>query len=213
MGRRAIMYSQSLEEKVILEYFKDASTGTFIDIGANEGQTFSNTRALALRGFFGVLVEPSPSAFKKLKTLYDGHKGIYLYQVAINDHNGKAILQESGPLCSSSDIGLVSTFHNEEMDRFKRTVSYTPVEVKTFRWKTFLNRLTIKEFSFVSIDAEGSDLTILQQMDLGALKTQCVCIEHNSKPELKKQYLEVTSKFGLDKIIYESGENIIIVRS
>src|SRR5687767_5636594 len=125
------MYSQNLEEQYILEHFKDRTKGTFCSIGENDGVTFSNVRALALKGWSGVMVEPSPKAFERLKTLYNGQKGFYVYPFALSDRNGTAILQESGALCSTADVGLVSTFHQEEMDRFKRTVKYQPVEVKT----------------------------------------------------------------------------------
>lgn len=202
-------YSQSDEEKHILNYFGDY-VGTFLDLGCNDCLTFSNTRALALRKWRGVFVDASPKAMERCKTLYNGYKGYYFYEVAISTHNGKAIFNESGALCSPADVGLVSTFHQSEMDRFKRTVAYTHTEVKTFRWKTFYNRLKINKFDFVSIDCEGSDLEILEQMDL--TDTKLLCVEHNGKPELRKQFLEYTGKFGMDKVIYESGENILVCR-
>ena len=200
------MHSQNLEEQYILEYFGD-QVGTFISFGENDGVTFSNVRALALRGWKGVMVEPSPKAYAKLKELYNGHKGFYIYPYAISNHNGKCILQESGPLCSASDIGLVSTFHTEEMARFKTTVRYEPVEVKTFKWKTFLNRLTIKEFDFISLDVEGSELYILPDMDLS--KVKCICIEWNGKQDLKTAYEKYLEGF---RLIYTSGENLIYGR-
>lgn len=200
------MYSQNQEEKIILDYF-GSETGTFIDIGANDGVTFSNTRALAERGWRGVLVEPSPQAFAKLKDLYNGHKGFYTYPYAISDHNGKAMLQESGPLCSAADIGLVSTFHAEEKARFSKSVRYSPIEVKTFRWKTFLNRLSVKEFDFVSMDCEGDELNILPQMDLSA--TRMICIEWNGKHDLKTEYEKYLDGFNL---VYTSAENLIYAR-
>jgi FkbM family methyltransferase len=199
-------YSQNAEQETILNYFGDF-TGTFIDLGANDGQTFSNTRALAERGWKGVLVEPSPKAFEKLKTLYNGHKGFYLYPFAIAGHNGKAMLQESGPLCVPSDVGLVSTFHASEKARFDKTVRYDPVEVKTFKWKTFLNRLRVKEFDMISMDVEGSEMDILPDMDLS--KTRLICIEWNSKPEFKTWYEAHLSGF---KLIYTSPENLIYAR-
>lgn len=199
-------YSQNKEEEVILKYF-EGKTGTFLSVGENDGITFSNVRALAERNWRGIMVEPSPKAFDKLKALYEGHKGFYIYPFAIGSHNGKAMLQESGPLCSANDIGLVSTFHNSEMDRFKRTVSYTPIEVKIYKWKTFLNRLTIKEFDFISIDVEGNELDILPDMDLS--KASCVCLEWNSKQELKTEYEKYLEGF---KLIYTSGENLIYAR-
>jgi FkbM family methyltransferase len=203
------MYSQNREEEVILNYFGE-QTGAFLDLGCNDCKTFSNTRALAERGWKGVLVDPSPKAIERCKQLYNGHKGFYIYPFAISAHNGKAMLQESGALCTTQDIGLVSTFHASEMERFKRSVSYEPVEVKTFKWKTFLNRLKIKQFDMISMDIENDEMNVLPDMDLS--KTNLLCIEWNSRQELKTNYLAHTSKFGLDKIIYESGENLIIVR-
>ena len=203
------MYSQNKEEEHILNYFGDY-VGTFLDLGCNDCITFSNTRALAERKWTGVLVDPSPKAMERCKQLYKGHKGFYMYQYAISSHNGKAMLQESGPLINSRDVALVSTFHSSEMNRFKTTVSYTPIEVKTFKWKTFLNRLKIKEFDMISLDVENDEMSILPDMDLS--KTKLVCIEHNGSAEKKQAYLNCTTKYGLDKIIYESGENLIIVR-
>lgn len=201
-----MQFSQNHEESIILDYFKDF-TGTFIDIGANDGETFSNTRALALLGWKGVLVEPSPKAYERLKTLYHGHKGIYTYPFALTAHNGKAMLQESGPQASPSDVGLVSTFHAHEKARFQRVVEYTPVEVKTFTWKTFLNRLRVKSFDMVSMDCEGSELDILPEMDLSTV--QLICIEWNGKGELKTAYEKYLDGF---RLIYTSAENLIYAR-
>lgn len=203
------MHSQNLEETYILNYFGD-HVGTFLDIGCNDCLTFSNTRALSLKGWKGVFIDPSPKAMERCKNLYNGHKGYYFYPVAISAHNGKAILQESGPLCSSQDVGLVSTFHQAEVDRFKRTVKYEPIEVKTFKWKTFYNRLRIKEFDCVSIDCEGEDLIILRQLNLTTVKL--LVIEWNSVENVKKDILDYTSKFGMDNVIYTSGENLVICK-
>lgn len=200
------MYSQSNEETYILNYFGD-HIGTFLDIGCNDCLTFSNTRALSLKGWKGVFVDPSPKAMERCKTLYNGYKGYYFYPVAISAHNGKAILQESGPLCSAADVGLVSTFHASEMERFKRTVNYEPIEVTTYKWKTFYNRLRIKEFDFINIDVESDELNILPDMDLS--KVKAVCIEWNSKPELKVEYDKYLDGF---KVIYTSGENLLYAR-
>jgi FkbM family methyltransferase len=199
-------FTQNDEESHILNYFGD-HVGTFLSLGENDGETFSNVRALALKGWKGVMVEPSPKAFEKLKALYDGNPGFYIYPFAIASHNGKAMLNESGPLINSRDVALVSTFHESEMSRFKTSVTYTPVEVKTFRWKTFLNRIPIKKFDFVSCDCEGQDLDILSQMDLK--DTRCICLEWNGKEDLKKEFERHLSGFNL---IYTSGENVLYAR-
>lgn len=200
-------YSQNAEDFIVTEYFASKSNGTFLDIGANDGKTLSNTRAMAERGWKGVLIEPSPKAYQRLESLYKGFKGIYTYEAAISSHNGNAILHESGELLKSNDIGLVSTFHQNEIDRFKSVLKYEPVTVKCYKWKTFLNRLTIKQFDLISIDVEGDELNILPDMDL--TQTSMVVIEWNSKPELKVEYEKYLAGF---RLIYTSAENLIYAR-
>lgn len=208
------MHSQNSEEKFILEYFGDF-VGTFLDLGSNDGITFSNTRALALRKWRGIFVDASPKAMERCKTLYNGHKGYYFYTVAIAEHNGKGVLQESGPLCSPTDMGLVSSMSLDEVKRWSthnvpgqgRGVKFDPIEVKTFRWKTFYNRLKIKKFDFVSIDCESQDLQILSQMDLTDVK--CICLEWNGKQDLKLEFEKYLNGF---RVIYTSGENLLFAR-
>lgn len=200
------MFSQNEEEKYILQYF-EGQTGTFIDIGANDGVTLSNTRALSDLGWKGILVEPSPKAFERLKANYEGRTGFYFYPFAIGKHNGNDVLQESGTLLNAGDLGLVSTFEHSEMQRFKSVCTYEPVTVKTFKWKTFLNRVKYKTFDFISLDIEGQEMHVLPEMDLS--KTRLVCIEWNSKPELKTEYDKYMEGFN---VIYTSGENLIYAR-
>lgn len=200
------VYSQNNEEQFILEFFK-GKLGTFLDIGANDGVTLSNTRAIALLGWKGVLVEPSPGAFLRLKDNYREMKGFYLYPFALSNTNMKKTFFESGPLINEVDISLVGTFFEEEKRRFPK-VKYSPVEVQCFRWKTFVNRLSITEFDFVSIDIEGGELVLMPQMDFSC--TALICVEWNSIEEKKKLFLDILSKYDLKKIIYTSAENLII---
>lgn len=201
-------YSQNNEQEAILKYFGDFK-GTFCDLGANDGQTLSNTRALAELGWCGILVDPSPAAFAKLENLYAKEKKgcFYLYNFAIGNFNGPGVLHDSGSLLKKGDSGLVSTLVPEEKKRFQHVLPYTEIDVKVFRWKTFLNRCKIKKFDFISIDCEGLDGDILEQIDIS--ETMCICIEWNGKPELKERFSNYLKDF---KIIYTSGENLIYAR-
>lgn len=200
------MYSQNREEEIILDYFK-GFVGTFVDIGSNDGITFSNVRALAERNWRGIFVEPDPEAFSRLEKLYLEYKGLYTYNYAICDRNGKKVLQKSDSLLKNGDTGLVSTFNASEMERFKSVVKYTPIEVQCYKWRTAINRWSFQEFDCVSMDCEGSELDILPDMDL--TKTKLLCIEHNGKQELKTAYEKYLEGF---RLIYTSAENLIYVR-
>ena len=76
------MLKQS-EEECILEHFKDKYMGEFLDIGAHDGVTASVTHALALKGWGGVCVEPSPGPFVELMKLYRNRRDIRLVNAAV----------------------------------------------------------------------------------------------------------------------------------
>ena len=61
------MYTQNNEEELVRAYFSDKDTKTMclLDIGANDGETFSNSRQLILDGWNAVLVE---QALKRLQS-------------------------------------------------------------------------------------------------------------------------------------------------
>jgi len=198
------MHSQNNEEQIIKDYF-GGFVGTFLDVGANDGITLSNTRALAEVGWCGVLVEPSPKAFARLKENCKDYGCLYPYPFALGVTNGTVTLHESASLINPTDVALVSTIKEQEMDRFRSITSYSPVEVKVFRWKTFLNRLKYKTFDFISIDCEGMDLEVLRQIDLS--NTRMVCVEWNGVN--KQAFVDVCKDF---KLVHENGENLIFTR-
>ena len=72
------MYSQNNEEQVILNYFSNQNQGIFLDIGANDGITLSNVRALAEKGWKGALIEPSKISYNKAKENYKNFRKIEL---------------------------------------------------------------------------------------------------------------------------------------
>src|SRR6188768_2156012 len=78
------MYSQSNEEQFRLDHFNGKTDGCFMDVGAYQGTTFSNTRALAELGWSGVCIEPSPPAFWGLMQNYKGNTVVKLVNAAIS---------------------------------------------------------------------------------------------------------------------------------
>ncbi|HET6224664.1 MAG TPA: FkbM family methyltransferase [Bacteroidia bacterium] len=200
------MYSQNQEEEHILNYFKDYK-GTLLDIGANDGKTFSNSLRLIELGWKAYLVEPSPKAFEKLSKLHANNKSVECVPVAIGEGNSKAILAESGwHLNHKSDVALLSTLIPEEKKRWDK-VAFEDKEVEVVDYKTFTELVDCKCFDFISIDAEGMDWQILSQIDLS--DTKMLCIETNSVETEK--YINYCIGFGM-RLIYKNAENIIMAK-
>ncbi len=55
-------YTQNNEEQIFIDYFKNQNPSELcvLDIGANDGKTFSNSLRLIELGWSAILIEPSP---------------------------------------------------------------------------------------------------------------------------------------------------------
>ena len=69
--------AQSGEDKVALNYF-GSFRGRFLDLGAYDGVSCSNTYGLSQVGWTGTLVEGGIAAFRDLTANYGGHEKLQL---------------------------------------------------------------------------------------------------------------------------------------
>jgi FkbM family methyltransferase len=197
-------YSQNNEQDIILQYFGNRK-GFFLDIGANDGQTLSNTYALQLQEWKGVLIEPSEEAFNRIKVRY----GVQKFNVAIGTEDGHCTFHEMGNHLNAGDVSLLSTIKKTELKRWPG-VEFKERMTEVWTYKTLLKHSPLKFFDFISIDAEGVDYEILEQIDLKY--TDMVCIEHNSNSDLFQLIKTYCNNAGLYKCLLNNLENVIWAR-
>lgn len=203
-------YAQNKEDLFVLNYFGDYK-GILLSIGENDGLTFSNARLLIENGWKAHLIEPG-SIYDDLSLLYhDGmDEKVSTYKLAIGDVDDKVVFFDSGAhVLNGNDKGLVSTTVSQEMKRWP-LVEFQKglVWMKTF--KTFLNQFDIEpKFDFISIDCEGADISILQQIDLESVGCRCLIVEWNSDQELAQKFTEYCTGF---KVAHVNAENLIFVK-
>lgn len=203
------MYSQNEEEKYITAFF-DGFTGELCSIGENDGLTFSNARRLIELGWAADLIEPSQVCYDKLLILYEDEMNVSVDKVAIGTETGRMTFHESGFLIGNGDKSLVSTLVEKEKDRWGPGMYWDKYEVPVYTWADWQRMHGECDYDFITIDAEGLDLAILLQIDL--TYTKLLCIEHNSIPETRAEMIEYCAQFGMTKILYENGENLLICR-
>ena len=192
-------YSQDGEQTIILAHC--GKPGVFLDIGANDGVTFSNTRALVELGWRGVHVEPGVSVFTKLK---QNLPNCCAYQVAVSDQDGKAQFYES----DANSSHMVSSLVDSEKERWS-CYTFTTVQVETVTVASLLKRAELSCVDFLSIDAEGSDLLIFRQFDLSGLGVRLVCVEHNGKS--LTDFDAHASEHGFSRI-FNNAANVIYLK-
>lgn len=154
-------YSQNNEEQIILDYFGDF-VGTFCDIGANDGETFSNTARLIELGWGGDMIEPHPGAYEACRLRYLANPSIDVHNVAIGSQNEPVLFH------SASD-SMLSTAVESHKAHWP-TTDFTQIEVDQVTWLEFAHNT----YDFVSIDAEAMDWEILKQIDLSNVKMLCI---------------------------------------
>lgn len=205
-------YSQGKEEEVILKYFSGRK-GVFLDCGANDGITLSNTHALALNGWWGICVEPSKEAFEKMRELYKDRPLIELFNVAVTNEPGKFKMWHSGSHLGTGDVSLLSTLEKDELKRWKGSKEiFEEVIVDGMTVAQILSQSPFKSVQMVSIDCEGKDLDVLNQLNISELGVELFVIEHNGSDYVREAAFQKGVEAGLKNILLINAENIIIAK-
>ncbi len=153
-------YSQNLEQDYILNYFANHAPGHLLDIGANDGQTLSNSRALIeYKDWSGLLVEPSPTAFKKLNSLYKDNDLVECLNVAIANEKGRIEFYDMESHLGKGDTSLLSTAVVSELPKWAATTEFKKIKVKAVTYAEIIDT-----YDFITIDCEGLDLDVLRQI-------------------------------------------------
>jgi FkbM family methyltransferase len=191
--------SQNGETEVVRRYFKN-KIGLYLDIGANDGITLSNTYGLYQDGWYGVNMEPSKAAYDKLCIAQPEAVNI---NAAIGTLRGKATLFESGTHLGLGDTSLVSTLIPEEMNRWKKE-KFSPVQVDVMT----IDLLCPKgeAFDLLSLDVEGMELQVLPSI-MEHLIIGMAIVEWNGKH--RSEFDAIMKGY---KLYYSNGENLIYVR-
>jgi FkbM family methyltransferase len=199
-------YSQSQEDLFVLNYFGDYK-GTLLDIGANDGNTFSNSKLLIENEWEASLYEPGKT-YNQLYNLHKNNGKVRCYNVGIGSDEVTIVdFWESGAhIQNGTDRGLVSTTNFEETKRWPN-VKFVKKSIELVPFDWVIN--DGEKFDFISIDAEGYDWNILQQIDLDAVGCKVLCIEWNSDQELMKKFVKYCKGYRPEVI---NGENIIFCK-
>jgi len=180
-------FSQNGEQQIILDYFsKHPEANRYcVDAGAFDGEHGSNSRALLLSGWGGVLIEPDPRTFSRANNLYLDRNDIVCVRRALSTKRGLTRMMFSeGPPGTPEDIqwqyaqvnSLKKSFtsHYETVHNYKYR--------KAFVFITTLERVLKKvdapvDIGFMSIDCEAMDLDIVKTMNFSRYRPQLLCVE------------------------------------
>lgn len=199
------IYSQKLEEVYILRACAQLgrypeSGGRYLDVGAWNAFSMSNTRALFDLGWSGVMVEPSPLPFASLTKEYGSVPRVELINAAV-------VLDDIAEVEMHVSEDAISTTEEANYEKWK--------DVARFDAKITVPAITLErifekygDFDFVNIDTEGTSTDLLHRMlSLGA-RPKAICVEHDGRTT---EILAAVTELGY-ACTYANGENLVLVR-
>lgn len=194
------LYKSQCLQDVFLDrwVFAGRKSGVFIDVGAHDGLTFSNSCFFEQgRGWSGVCIEPHPAAFKQLAA----NRRCAALNCCVAANTGSVSFRKISGY-SEMLSGIVDTYHPEHRERIERELKQFggSSELITVEART-INELAaehgLSDITYLSIDTEGSELVILQSMDFKHLFVHAITVECNFD-EIKTQMVSLMAGNGFD---------------
>lgn len=185
-------YSQIRQDeflnKVVFDHKKN---GFFIDIGAHNGRTFSNSLFFEMyKNWKGICIEPNPNVFTELNSF---RKSINL-NVCIGESD-KTVKFTQIEGYAEMLSGISEKYDKRHIERIERNLKskggkITEIDVKMMRLDS-IEELKNKQVDFVSIDTEGNEFDILSSIDFDKLDIKAIVVENNyGDSRIKKHLLE-----------------------
>lgn len=189
------MYNgQYKQDKYLDHLFKKKSNGVFIDIGAHDGVTFSNSLFFEKkRNWKGICVEPIPEIFKKL----DEARNCIKINGCISDKKGiEKFLRIKGEFVDTEMLsGLVDNYDPRHLERIDREIkqyggSKEEIDVKCFNINDLLAEHKLNHVDFFTIDTEGNEMSILKTIDFEGFDIDVLLVENNYQTEEMNQFMK-----------------------
>ena len=161
-----ISYSQYLEDLILLCIFYDIEKGFYIDVGANDPNYISVTKAFYLRNWHGINIEPLPNKYNLL--LKDRPRDINL-QVGVGKTKGNATLY-----LKRAGSTMIPKFANKNSKSIN-----IKIETMANICSKYISRN--RNIHFCKIDVEGGEKNVLSGFDFKNYRPKVFIIE-STKP-------------------------------
>ncbi|MEI7451738.1 MAG: FkbM family methyltransferase [Candidatus Falkowbacteria bacterium] len=163
-------YSQSAEDLILNNFFKDKNYGVYVDVGANDPKKFNNTYFFYKKGWRGLNIEPNIDKYVKLKKI---RKNDVNLNIGVGSLPGKLDFYDFKE-------DTLSTFSKDIAEDYQkmghRVKGVKSVEVCRLD-SIFDKHLNGKKIDFITIDTEGNDLDVLKSNDWSKYRPSYLVVE------------------------------------
>jgi len=191
-------------DSVINSLLREAPTLSFVEIGANDGKRGDPIYKYVAEGQLkGLLIEPMPEPFEKLRSTYKDTEGNTFLNVGVGRTDGELELYHS-------DLSTLTTA-NPQKNALKDVAELNKVVVPVKTLSNILVEHGLEKFDILQIDTEGYEWEILEEFPLDKYDISVIFIEFYC--------LSITERIGvLKKLLtasysyYFDGMNLLAVK-
>ncbi len=188
MGEKAAKAELEKQEIALIRaYFDQKQGGVFVEVGANEpvSATSQSWHLEKRLNWTGLLIEPHPELAEKAR---QSRPGSVVCECACTspDKEGQLTLYipvQNGRLIPSH----AAVEKNIDVHHYQE---HTDVCVKARTLEHLLEQNGIRQIDFLSIDVEGSEMDVLQGLDLEKRKPSLILLEDKHVVLTKHRYLK-----------------------
>lgn len=196
-------YSQDKQDIIIYQKYLHAfgNNGFFVDIGANDGITFSNSLLYEELGWQGVCVEPHPRAFSVLS---DRRSCICVNACVSSETKKVNFLQVDG--CPEMLSGILEFYDPRHLSRVDLEIrrdggSKKIIEIDSYTYEDLSIKYNIpSHVQYLSIDVEGGELNVLQSINFSKFSFDILGVENNFGDAVVENYLKQFGYAKIDKV-------------
>jgi len=172
--------STATDEKLLVLKFFGTQPGVFVEVGANDPISGSQTWLLEQNGWRGVLVEPQSVHYEKLRAQRP-HSQVFQVACSAPDQEGEM------DLLLAAETGS-STLRKQRDTHGTRFVGTERVKVTTL--DKVLELAGIAQIDFLSLDVEGHEIEVLRGLDFARFHPTLILIEDGVRDLSRHRFLK-----------------------
>ncbi len=216
--------------RIVAAFASGHPRARFVEIGANDGEQHDFLRPHLLRGgWTGLMVEPVPYVFERLRANYERVGGVTLVNAAVGARDGRQPFFHLRDVTAEERATLPEWYDGVGSFSREAVLSHAPQmpdiaerlverEVETMRFDTLLARHGLAGADLVVIDAEGHDWEIIRHMDLRRHGPRLLVYEHfhlsradrDAAARCLREAGYETMEEGFDTFCLRPGENDVL---
>ena len=180
--------AQLLQDLFVRHELKGLQGGFFVEFGAADGIHLSNSWGLETQlAWRGILAEPAHSWHEQLKV----NRSCAVDTRCVWNRTGEILQFNEVPVSEFSTVAAF-TDKGQRADSRKNGTLY---EVETISLLDLLSEHAApKCIDYLSIDTEGSELTILEAFDFSRFEVRVITVEHNFSSDREKIFDLLTAR-------------------